>query len=316
MLPSAAKLHRIAKQCGTALALMALMAVYSGQEGPLAQVTRLMSAAAQVGESAGRAASLVLDRGADFTAGATTAVLTISSTTSSAAEAAWHGIDLADMSCAKTAGRVLADDGLLLADWFNSSAGRVTTKAAQQEALDLWIAQVSSVGLSMPVLESFTEFLQPDGSYWKAEGRTRLLTSGLVACEFLFVKVSFRPVWANPLWDALNLNLSTEVTQISSSVRTFAETVNAVNVTWGRLDDGDTMPANFTKMMFAKVKRWLRAFSGALRLLILEVCSLRGFGIALAITLVIAPRFASQANLWAFSVVGAITLPTYLITVW
>ena len=79
-LPSYSKISKSAGQLFTLFTLLATGVVFTGHEGPLHQVSRVLSSAALVSESAGRAASLVLDRGADFTALATSAVLAVTTT--------------------------------------------------------------------------------------------------------------------------------------------------------------------------------------------------------------------------------------------
>jgi hypothetical protein len=126
---------------------MAIMALWSGQDGLVSQVTRMMSSR---GKSAGRAAALVLDMGADFTASASSAVLAVSSSTFSVAETAWHSIDLLDLSVTRTTGRVTTDDGSIIAKWGNSPLGRATARCHEQEALELWHNSATFIGISTP----------------------------------------------------------------------------------------------------------------------------------------------------------------------
>ena len=158
----------------------------------------------------------------------------------------------------KTIGRIAAEDGDQLASWLNSFTGRATTRCSDSEPLALWISLAQSVSLSMPHVEATTQDFSVDGSLWQASGMAKLLQSGYVAIEFRFTSVTFTPRWANPLWDGLAVNVSTESDQILQSVQLFANSVAASNVSWGTLADENLATADIGYHISAKSKQLWR----------------------------------------------------------
>ena len=212
---------------------MSATVLWSGQHGPLAHVSSILGTTAAVAHSAGQAAVLVMDTGAGFTASATTAVIAITSSSLSAIENAWRGVDLSDVVIVKTFGRVVADNGQVLEHWVNSNAGIATTQSDLPAAIELWSALVASVELQLPYVSARVDRFEANSRYWRAEGSASMLHSGHTALEFCFTHVSFRPIWANPLWQSLDLNISVEHAQIMLAVGKADNYTKGHNVTWG-----------------------------------------------------------------------------------
>ena len=189
-----------------------------------------------MGESAGRAASLVLDRGADFTAEATTAVLTISSTyhffygTRAIAPCqpssheiivgltgmlpvknAWHGIDL-------TALLPCMNNRLQLAV----------------------VAAAESISLQLPELDTTAEDIYLRGIYGQQRLQASIMWNGQLRIIFDSLNVTFTPVWANPLWQGLGWPYDTEREQILSSLRETSMALPSRHISW------DLTQKNFT----------------------------------------------------------------------
>ena len=305
------KVFKAVSKLGSLITFLAFAAIWSGQEGPLSQVTRLMSSVANVGESASRAASAILDTGADFTSSASSAMLAISGTTYDAASAAWSGIDLLDLRCSKTIGRITADDGNLLAAWLNSSTGLAATKCAHASARELWSSLATSIGVAMPQAQASTEKLTSSGHFWQASGKAVLLASGYTALEFSCVEVTFVPQWANPVWAAFELNVTSEYQQIANYVDTFIQAAPAANLSWGPLSDESLATMSLPVRMTAKLKYVSRAVYLVFRCFLAELSSLWGGGIVLAAILFWAYHASSQAR-FIISQMADLLMPTKL----
>ena len=66
----------------------------------------------------------------------------------------------------------------------------------------------------------------------------QLMWTGQLALDFHFLRVSFTAEWANPMWSALEFQVSAEAEQISDMIGNFAHKVPTYNVTWGKLNEG------------------------------------------------------------------------------
>ena len=77
--------------------LLCIFALGMGTDGPVQQVTRVLTSVADVSVSAGRLASALVDRTAEASLSATGAVLAVTHSTVGLVENAWNGIDLQDL---------------------------------------------------------------------------------------------------------------------------------------------------------------------------------------------------------------------------
>jgi hypothetical protein len=259
--------------------MLAVLTVYSGQDGPLTQVTRVMSSLATVGESASRASALVLDRGTDIVASASSRGLAVSSSTMDAATAAWSGIDLLELVIDKSYGRIVADDGEVIALWLADESGSSTTKCRIPEVTTLWQLQARAISISMPVLEVAREQLVPSGTFWSAWSRATLLPSGHIALEFSFSNALFRPRWANPLWEVFELNVSAEALQISNILQRVISNVPGTNISWGELSPAAIAALGIPGASHFRWRRWSRVGHLIWIGIIDELGSLRGVGV-------------------------------------
>ena len=95
--------------------------------------------------------------------------------------------------------------GTVLVEWLHS--------LHRSEALALWASLVSSVSISLPYVASTAADLEAHGLYWSATGSAYVLPSGYLMFAFRYVEVRFVAQW-NPLWQALNLSITTQHEQI------------------------------------------------------------------------------------------------------
>ena len=250
------------------LALIALVAC-SGQEGPVAQVSAVLKSVAKVSEAASDATSLLLSGGTELTISASSAVVKLSTQGYNLMETVWHGLDLLDIRYNSSSGKVVSADPEDLSLWLRSEASQSTTRAPS-DILNQWSSMVSSVSLGMPLLHSRLEQFEEDGFLLVAEAKASLAPSGHCVLHYLLNRVVFTPRWANPLWQALELNLSGESKQIRVLL---ASVLASTNSSEGALDT--TLAHGSLKASWRLV---CRRVYGTIRELIVELCSLWGGG--------------------------------------
>ena len=99
---------KVWKSCSSFAALIICLAFWSGQEGPLSQVTSMLRSTAEVTRAAGGAAVMVLETGTAFTASAHTAAVRVAVSGLGAVQLAWSGVDVLDVHFNTSQGRILA----------------------------------------------------------------------------------------------------------------------------------------------------------------------------------------------------------------
>ena len=163
----------------------------------------------------------------------------------------------------------------------------------------------------MPHAQASTEKLASTGHFWQASGKAILLASGYTALEFSCVEVSFVPQWANPIWAAFELNVTTEYQQIANYVQNFISAAPAANLTWGPLSDESLATMTLPSRMTAKLKYVSRAVYLVFRSFLEELSSLWGGGIVFAAIIFWAYHASSRAR-FTISQLADLLLPMKL----
>jgi hypothetical protein len=190
------------------------MTLFSGQTGPIAHVSRILGAAAQVSEAAGEAASSAVMRGTEFSTAVSTAFIDITATSYGAMQTAWHGVDLVDLAVHKVSGSVTADSPERIASWLNSTNGRNLTNTADEFVLETWQRLLQDLSPSMPHLSRSSDKLVLAGMFTLVAGEVHIVTTGHALFFYEVSTVKFQPRWANPLWSLLELSHDTEHHQV------------------------------------------------------------------------------------------------------
>ena len=114
------RLPRLPKVSGLAAVLL-VVAVWRGNaSGLLGNTGRLLGAAADVSESAGRGASGIIDSGINITSSFRTATVTAASSGLAVVTELWQGIDLLNVSISVSSGRVAVDDATVFQKWLQA----------------------------------------------------------------------------------------------------------------------------------------------------------------------------------------------------
>ena len=91
-----------------------LLALITGQTGPVEHVSRIIGSIADVSVATGQVASLLLNQTGGLAATTSYAVQAVSASTLSVAQAAWAGVDLYNMSGSHRVASLVVDDSLIL----------------------------------------------------------------------------------------------------------------------------------------------------------------------------------------------------------
>ena len=133
-------------------------------------------------------------------------------------DASWRGIDLVDVQLQTSSGTIMAAGAEELAQWLSSPGAMPVTKAPGV-ALEQWVQLAWSLSADVPALAVTTESFNEQGALRSSEARGVIRASGYFTLEFRHTTASFRPVWANPMWSILELNVSAESKQILGTLQ-------------------------------------------------------------------------------------------------
>jgi hypothetical protein len=267
---------KLFKGGAVAWCLLAMVILWSGREGPMAQLTLMLKSTAEVTRAAGGAAVLLLDTGTGLTSSARNAVVSFASSSIGAVQLAWHGVDLLDVKLTASRGRIVAADGSELSQWLQGGGAASVTRA-KAATLASWADQAESTSLAMPALAAQHEEFDEHGTYYLAEGTSSLARSGHVVHDYRVIQASFATRWANPLWQLLDIDISAEGAQVREALGLVMERLNNSQPVHTFIEiDHDCLQA--------RLRLIGRRLYFVLRAILLELCALRGGGSLLAFT--------------------------------
>ena len=193
----------------------------------LEQLTKVAGSIARVTESMSLAAASAIDHGTGLAASTSSAVLAFSTGAVGLAQTAWQGVDLLDLHCVKTTGTITAAHNQALIDWLRGPFSGALLGSNDSVILGLWEALVQSVHLHLPQLQISQTRLDVHGSFWQVRGRCAIHHAGFLLLDFEYTEVRFAARWANPFWEALQLDIDSQYDQIYSLVDNFSSAVVA-----------------------------------------------------------------------------------------
>ena len=208
----------------------------------------LADATGAIAQVAKNATLLVSDVAVSFTKG-----------TMSVMHEAWAGVDLTDTTVNASGARFLVIGGVSQEEFEASEVAATLRPLPLEYSQWLWKA-VSRVGPSSPrVLASDCQFRT--ASYFDYfEFEALIFPSGYVGVRFVWTRMGFKAVWANPLWELLGVDVTSELAPIAARTRdTIAE---ALDLDWLRApltDDEDE--ARVTPPTWFRWLQWARQYS-------------------------------------------------------
>jgi len=246
----------------------------------VAHVSRILGSVADVSVATGQVASLLLNQTGGLAATTSTAVQAVSSSTLSIAQAAWSGVDLLNMTGRHRVGSALIDDAEFLRYWLHSPEGMAITGCNLSVYRALWINTAQQISVELPFLATKDKILTLDGSYSETQIRVSLAWSGQLFFQYTCMEISFVPIWANPFWDALQFDISSEIGQITEQVEHFGSSLPTFNISWNMR--ADNFHANLPPAVLqqGKYRRHLRAISLELAYYVASLDSKWGVGMA------------------------------------
>jgi hypothetical protein len=228
-----------------------------GENGPISHVSRMLGAAASLGESASTAAAAGITASSSLAATITEAAVSAATETMSISQGAWRGVDLLNLSLRQVHGRYAGEDGDLIADWL------MTPAAAQVAALPVQIrstlaATARAVSVSLPHVQAKHDHITVNQSYLAYTAEARLLPSGYVVLQFATWEANFSLQWVNPLWGFLDFAMDAESLQVTATLSTLFNSTPMSNLTWANLDDTQLATGILPQIYSARARRWLR----------------------------------------------------------
>jgi hypothetical protein len=238
--------------------LIAAVVWRGGESGLLGNTGRLVGAAADVGESAGRGVSSVIDSGINISSSLKMATVAVAASGLAVATELWQGVDLTNLNVSVSAGRVAVDDAQVFLKWLQSPlAQRVWP--LPDHAINLSCFAAGSIGVASPHVRLAKTNAQFIGSFEQSVVEAALLPSGYVAVSVVWLLARYDVRWANPLWGALECDAGTELDQINARlVRTLADLPD-MHPQDLPLTDAALGTDELPVIISARVKRWWRA---------------------------------------------------------
>ena len=211
-----------------ALWMVALFALF-GHSGPVSQLTRVLAAAAGLAETSSLAASSAVVAAANLTTVSSAMAVQLLGRGASTMHDFWQGVDLVNVSAQLEHGRLAGADGDEIAEWLFSEEGNHTFALAPATRSAVASA-ARATSLARPQVEQASQTLIGLTAYVVWQVGARLLPNAYVAIRWVQRRVSFQPRWSNPLWEALEHNLTSQSQQILAAVTDSLEALPAAGL--------------------------------------------------------------------------------------
>ena len=202
-----------------------LVLASASRSGAFDHFASMLGSVARVSESAASVATLVLDSSADLATSTSQVVKAFSVESMGLVHTAWRGVDLLNLTCTKTAGRVIGLTASEVSAWFLGESGVAVTMCNKSQIFDLWISAARSVELGVPTVDNTMQHFNVSGEYWEAAVVAGLLPGGWISVEFAHTRVSFQARWANPFSELIELEVHQEAPQMVRQLQAFAQSV-------------------------------------------------------------------------------------------
>ncbi len=201
------------------MACLGAVVLLGGHEGPISQFARVLGAAASVSEAASAVVTQALNATSLAGASASDIIVQIASNGLSASTNAWRGIDLVNVSARRCAGLLHVEDEQALSNWLQSQEATTLLPCLETNLSEVLVAAGAAVTASVPIARATTEELNLTGRFVSLQVAGSWAPSGFVQVQFDQIVVTFDPLWANPLWSAMQLHVESERDQILRLLR-------------------------------------------------------------------------------------------------
>jgi len=211
---------------GWPLILFGAMAAmtFSNQAGPIAQMSRSLSAFASVAEGgADLAVSAMLSTGTITSSATSWAATSIASAQLFGAEM-WNGRDLTNVALRSVDGVIVAESASAILLWAVSPAG-MRLHEGDDSFLDTAADCLASLRREVPFLEVSARTLHSDSNYSFTTIAAFWAPSGMVSLRWSRNVANYSVQWANPLWELMQLSPTEDVLRINLMLDSYFRTL-------------------------------------------------------------------------------------------
>ena len=251
---------KVFPKCTVVPALVLCAVVHSGASGPITQVARMLSAAADVVEGGSKATLSGLAATSDFSAEVATWSRSALSSGQSMYQSFMDGIDIINVSVERRRSRVVTSSGGLFATWVRNE-GAEHTLGMGKEGREHLASIAESVSLWMPIVESEKTLYTPASYFGSVTVRAAYLPSGHVEVRWDYVSAYYDLLWANPVWEACGYEPETSSEVIAIAIGAIVSSIPSASH-FNASDEILVLP--MTTVMMATVRRWVAGFAFAL----------------------------------------------------
>ena len=225
---------------------------------------RGLNAAADLASNVSDAMGTILTVGSNATVQVARLATAVSESGLCLAQEAWSGVDVLNISATCEQGRILSDDSEGLASYLATPLGRATVHLPERFLIDA-LAAVASVSYRIPSIELERRFINISGDFESIHIRAQLVNRHFIGMSWRSSAVTFEARWANPFWEALEVDVGTEEEQILQRVLAL---VQPLFHSFGPLRGHDDWEAAEAFWFLPRWRRWTKAALQMLRWLI------------------------------------------------
>jgi hypothetical protein len=211
------------------LAVIALGLFSCGNRDVFAGFGKASLAVAEVGEAAGNLASASANATVAITGVAVDAVVVAAS----AAEEAWRGIDVLNLSLTRQTCRAVGVNSHALSSWVEAGADGAFPATVAPMLGNL----VHNVSYWVPVIEHTTEQFDITGTFWHYWMRCRYRDDGSSVMAAWVINATFNTQWSNPLWEHLGVRVDAESRRVVEKIRLSVDKLRPLPANFGAVDD-------------------------------------------------------------------------------
>ena len=230
------------KLSGTLVIVIMSVVLFSGSEGPVSQVSRVLGSAAVLSEATAATGAAMLDATGWMASSMSTMAVSTVWQTLELSEAAWHGVDIADVNASRCDGQVLVDSAEVLKYWLSSRKLRAAAPCLSSEVQQQMQLAAEHVHPRVPQWDESFQQLDVHGNYSSVQVLASLISTGQIALKYSKVQVDFRASWCNPLWSAFELSLRSEQKQILQQLEEVRRLLPVQSMTFSDEIMGDAAP--------------------------------------------------------------------------
>ena len=211
------------------LAVIALGLFSCGNRDVFAGFGKASLAVAEVGEAAGNLASASANATVAITGVAVDAVVVAAS----AAEEAWRGIDVLNLSLTRQTCRAVGVSSYALSSWVEAGANGAFPATVAPMLGNL----VHDVSYWVPAVEHTTEQFDITGTFWHYWMRCRYREDGSSVMAAWVINATFVTQWSNPLWEHLGVRVDAESRRVVEKIRLSVDKLRPLPANFGAVDD-------------------------------------------------------------------------------